>query len=88
MQRLRDAVVAHPGTIVQATSLGAEDMVVTDLIARHQLPITIATLETGALHAETVALIGTITQRYGVPVAVFSSEPEAIAMQSTVQCSD
>ena len=43
LQALKDAAVAHPGTLVQATSLGAEDMVVTDLIARHQLPITLAT---------------------------------------------
>ena len=38
---LREAAAAHPGRIVQATSLGAEDMVITDLIARHQLPIAI-----------------------------------------------
>jgi phosphoadenosine phosphosulfate reductase len=36
---------------VQTTSLGAEDMVVTDLIARHGLPIALATLDTGKLHA-------------------------------------
>jgi len=78
LQQLRGAAAAHPGTVVQATSLGAEDMVVTDLIARHQLPITIATLETGALHTETVALIGTITQRYGVSVAVFKPQAEAV----------
>jgi len=78
LQRLRGAAAAHPGTVVQATSLGAEDMVVTDLIARHELPITIATLETGALHAETVTLIGTISQRYGVPVAVFKPQADAV----------
>jgi phosphoadenosine phosphosulfate reductase len=36
---------------VQATSLGVEGMVITDLIARHQLPVVVATLDTGALHA-------------------------------------
>jgi len=78
LQRLRDAAAAHPGRIVQATSLGAEDMVVTDLIARHALPIDVATLETGALHAETVALISTITRHYGIPVAVFKPQAEAV----------
>lgn len=76
--RLRDAAAAHPGTIVQSTSLGAEDMVVTDLIARHRLPITVATLETGALHPETVALIDRITDRYGLPVQVFRPQAEAV----------
>ncbi|HRY89186.1 MAG TPA: phosphoadenylyl-sulfate reductase, partial [Rubrivivax sp.] len=33
---LQAAAVEHAGAIVQATSLGAEDMVLTDLIARHQ----------------------------------------------------
>jgi len=61
---LQAAAQDNPGKVVQATSLGVEDMVVTDLIARHGLPIAIGTLETGALHAETVALIGTIEQHY------------------------
>ena len=68
---LQRAASEHAGGIVQATSLGAEDMVVTDLIARHQLGISIATLETGQLHAETLALIPRIEQRYGVTVAQF-----------------
>ena len=78
LQALRDAAAAHPGTIVQATSLGAEDMVITDLIARHQLPIAIGTLETGALHAETVALIGRIEQRYGLAVEVYRPVESAV----------
>ncbi|MDM7457192.1 MAG: hypothetical protein P3W97_008080, partial [Tepidimonas sp.] len=35
VQCLREAAVAHAGRIVLATSLGAEDIVLTDLIARH-----------------------------------------------------
>ena len=59
---LESAATEHAGRIVQATSLGAEDMVLTDLIARHQLPIAIATLDTGMLHSETLALIPRIEQ--------------------------
>ncbi len=68
----------HAGRIVQATSLGAEDMVVTDLIARAGLPIAIATLDTGALHDETLALIPRIERRYGVAVEVFRPSAEAV----------
>jgi phosphoadenosine phosphosulfate reductase len=74
---LQSAATDHAGAIVQATSLGAEDMVVTDLIARHALPIAIATLETGQLHAETSALIDTITRHYGVAVEVYRPQAEA-----------
>ena len=65
---LQSAATEHAGRIVQATSLGAEDMVLTDLIARHQLPIDIATLDTGMLHAQTLALIPRIEARYGLQV--------------------
>lgn len=68
---LQKAAKQFSGSIVQATSLGAEDMVITDLIARHHLPIALGTLETGALHAETVALIGHIEARYQLPVEVY-----------------
>jgi len=75
---LVDAAAQHTGRIVQSTSLGAEDMVLTDLIARHRLPMALATLETGALHAETVALIGRIEQHYGLPVEVFKPATESV----------
>jgi phosphoadenosine phosphosulfate reductase len=78
VQILKDAAAAHPGTILQSTSLGAEDMVVTDLIAKLGLPITLATLETGALHPETVALIPRITERYGLAVEVYQPVEESV----------
>ena len=74
---LQAAAVDHPGRIVQSTSLGVEDMVLTDLIARHRLGIRIATLNTGMLHAETVDLIARIEARYAVGVEVFEPVTEA-----------
>jgi phosphoadenosine phosphosulfate reductase len=75
---LQSGAAVHAGRIVQATSLGAEDMVITDLLARHQLGISVATLETGQLHTETLALIARLEQRYGVQVAKFSPVQETI----------
>jgi phosphoadenosine phosphosulfate reductase len=75
---LTSAANEHVGRIVQATSLGAEDMVITDLIARHALPIAVATLDTGALHDETVAVIPRIEDRYGLKVEVFKPKAEAV----------
>jgi len=75
---LREAAEDHAGRIVQATSLGIEGMVLTDMIARHRLPIAIATLDTGKLHAETLALIPRIEQRYGLHVEVFRPRNEAV----------
>jgi len=75
---LREAAAAYPGRIVQATSLGAEDMVITDLIARHRLPIALGTLETGMLHAQTVDLIGRIESHYGLQVEVYKPVAESV----------
>ncbi len=75
---LQSAASEHAGRIVQATSLGAEDMVITDLVARHGLPVAVATLETGQLHAQTVALIPRIERRYGLAVEVFKPAQESV----------
>ena len=75
---LREAADDHPGRVVQASSLGVEGMVLTDLIARHRLPIAVATLDTGKLHAETLALLPAIAQRYGLTVEVHRPRAEAV----------
>jgi len=75
---LRTAATEHAGHVVQSTSLGAEDMVVTDLIARFQVPIALGTLETGKLHDETVALIPRIEERYGLKVEVYRPVQESV----------
>jgi phosphoadenosine phosphosulfate reductase len=75
---LRQAAAAHAGRVVQATSLGAEDMVITDLIARYRLPIALGTLQTGMLHAETLALIGRIEARYALPVEAYEPVHESV----------
>lgn len=75
---LQSAASEHAGRIVQATSLGAEDMVITDLMARHHLDIRIATLETGQLHAQTLALVPRIEQRYGLTVQLFKPVSEQV----------
>ena len=78
LAQLQAAAAEFGGQVVLSTSLGAEDMVLTDLVARHQLPIAIATLETGALHAETVALIGRIESHYGLTLEIYRPKNEAV----------
>lgn len=75
---LREAAEDHAGRIVQASSLGVEGMVLTDMVARMKLPIAVATLDTGLLHAETLALLPRIQSRYGITVEVFRPPTEAV----------
>jgi phosphoadenosine phosphosulfate reductase len=76
--RLRQAAAAHTPRIVQATSLGAEDMVITDIVARHGLPIVVATLDTGELHRETLELAARIEAHYRLAVERWSPPTEAV----------
>lgn len=68
---LRQAAHDHAGTIRQASSLGAEDMVITHLINRMNLPIGIFVLDTGKLHAETLALLERLRAESKAPVEVY-----------------
>lgn len=54
-----------------ANSLGAEDMVLTDLIAKHQLNISIFSLDTGRLPAETYDLMQRVRMQYAMTLQVF-----------------
>lgn len=75
---LQSAAGEHAGRIVLASSLGAEDMVLTDLIAQHGLPIAIGTLATGKLHAQTLALAQRTEQHYGVQIELHRPRAEAV----------
>lgn len=63
---------------VFASSLAAEDMVLTDLILKAGLPIAIFSLETGRLHAETLAMIDRVKDTYDYDIALFRPDPLAV----------
>jgi len=71
-------VAAEFSPAVLASSLAAEDMVLTDLILRHKLSIGIFSLETGRLHAETLAVIGKVKETYGYDIELFRPEPAEV----------
>jgi len=74
---LQRVAIEFPSAVL-ASSLAAEDMVLTDLILRGKLPIGIFTLETGRLHAETLAVLDRIKETYGFDVELFRPQPQAV----------
>ncbi|MFB3893678.1 MAG: phosphoadenylyl-sulfate reductase [Phycisphaerae bacterium] len=64
------AVGTFAGRVALATSLGAEDQVLTDMLARHSLNIAVFTLDTGRLPQETYDLIDATRKRYGIAIEV------------------
>jgi len=81
-ESLRTIAARHVPAVF-ASSFGAEDMVVIDLIATHALPIRIFTLDTGRLPDETHALIDRTRKHYGLPVDVYA--PDTRRVQSFVR---
>jgi len=59
------------GGLTFASSLGAEDQVITDMIARHAPAIPLFTLDTGRLYQESYDLLAKTRDRYGPDISVF-----------------
>jgi phosphoadenosine phosphosulfate reductase len=70
---LREAAEAYAPSVL-ASSLGAEDMVLLDLIAKLSVPIAVFTLDTGRLPQETYDVLQMARARYGVPITVYAPE--------------
>lgn len=70
----RLALAATLGRAVFTTSLGIEDQVITAAIGLDRLDIEVATLETGRLFPETLALIDETENRFGVEIRRFMPE--------------
>lgn len=72
----------HYAPAVFANSLGAEDMVLTDLIAQRFPGISMFTLDTGRLPEETYDLMQRIRQHYGVTIHAYF--PDATTVEQYV----
>jgi len=62
----------------QASSLGAEDVVITHLINSLALEVPVFVLETGALHAETLALLDRTQANSRAPVQIYRPVQESV----------
>ena len=75
--RLHEAIAAYtPASF--ASSFGAEDMVVLDLLHRLELDVDVFTLDTGRLPQETHDLIAVARARYGRPIRLQSPDAEEL----------
>ncbi len=61
-----------------ASSFGAEDVVVIDLITRVKKDLTIFTLDTGRLNEETYEVMDKIREKYGVQIVSFFPDRQAV----------
>jgi phosphoadenosine phosphosulfate reductase len=69
------ASTRFPGDgLVCLSALGAEDCLLIDVIARHELPIPIVTIDTAELFRETYALWSKLEKRYGITIVGIRSD--------------
>jgi phosphoadenosine phosphosulfate reductase len=76
------AAVRDFSPVTFANSLGAEDMVLTDLIAKHQSGIEMFSLDTGRLPQETYDLMQEVRKRYSVPLKIYF--PDSVLIEEYV----
>ena len=74
LETLMREIAEQHAPAVLANSLAYEDMVLTDVIARLQLPIQMFTLQTGMLHAETSNMVKVIKDHYGLAVLEYTPD--------------
>jgi phosphoadenosine phosphosulfate reductase len=68
----------RPAKITQASSLGAEDVVISHLINSQRLDIGIFVLETGRLHQETLDLLARFKASSRAPVTIYTPVNESV----------
>jgi len=77
LERLAAIADFYPDAAL-ASSLAAEDMVLTHAIFTAGLPLEVFSLDTGRLHAETVGMLSTIRERYGREITVYRPDPKRV----------
>ncbi|MGN6543148.1 MAG: phosphoadenylyl-sulfate reductase [Ginsengibacter sp.] len=79
---LQKVAAMYPGKVKFSSSLGQEDQVLTDMISRNSIDISIFTLDTGRLFNETYELLEKTELRYKKKIEIFF--PKAQAVQEMV----
>lgn len=77
-EALKKVAALFPGRVKFSSSLGQEDQVVTDIIARHHIPINIFTIDTGRLFNEAYDTLEKTRARYKINIDVFFPQSGAV----------
>jgi len=67
-----------PGNVIFTTSFGIEDQAISHLIFENNLPVEVATLDTGRLFPETYKVFNETYKKYQKPIKVYFPDHEAV----------
>jgi len=82
-ERLFALAETFPGKVLFTTSFGIEDQVITHKIFSKDIPIKVATLDTGRLFPETYAVFADTIIKYNKKINVYFPDHEAIEKMMT-----
>jgi phosphoadenosine phosphosulfate reductase len=71
LDALRSLTNEFPGQVIFSSSFSEEDQVITHLILQNEIPISIFTLDTGRLFAETYSTWTATNEKYGTKIKAF-----------------
>ncbi|WP_322997834.1 phosphoadenylyl-sulfate reductase [Castellaniella sp.] len=77
LARLEAIAAAHPDAVL-ATSMGVEDTLLIHALAQRPQPLGVFMLDTGRLHAQTLAMVDVVRDRYGIDVRIMHPDPVAV----------
>jgi phosphoadenosine phosphosulfate reductase len=72
-----------PSKIIFTTSFGLEDQVITDLLFRNNINITVATLDTGRLFPETYKVFSKTRDKYRKEIKIYFPESDQVEKMVT-----
>jgi phosphoadenosine phosphosulfate reductase len=78
LHRTIERIGGHFRRAALASSLSAEDMVLTHAIATVGAPIDVFVIDTGRLHAETLDLLQRARARFGIEILVYRPQEQAV----------
>jgi phosphoadenosine phosphosulfate reductase len=82
-ESLKTIVSQWPGEVVFTTSFGIEDQVITHMIFDNNIPVEIATLDTGRLFPETYKVFNETIKKYQKKISVWFPDNEAVEKMVT-----
>ena len=77
-EALRTVTQLFPGKVKFSSSLGQEDQVLTDIIARNTIPVTVFTIDTGRLFNEVYETLEKTQARYKIPIDIYFPQSGAV----------
>ena len=75
---LKFAADKYGGKVALASSFGAEDVVLIDMLSKNGIKITVFTLDTGRLHEETYDVMEKVRKKYNIEIKSYFPDREQV----------